>query len=448
MNRSLVVKNGIIVTMNKKREVFKGNVIVENDKIVDVIKGESKESGETVVDAEGGIVVPGLICSHTHLYGILLRGSPLKISPPSDFTQNLQRIWWPMDETMNRDDAYISALTASLEMLRSGVTMFADTFSGPNAIDGVLDYIEKGVKEAGIKGIISFEATQRRNIEEGYRGLEENIRFIKKGGTKVRGMISLHASFTVTDDLIKKAVEERDKLGVPFTIHTSEGKWDLYHNLERYGKRTFERLRDLNALGPRSVVAHAVNVNEDELSIIRETGTNVAHNPLSNMLNAVGTAPVPEMMRMGINVSLGNDGYVFDEFENIRAAYLMHKLNRLDPRVMGFLDVLEMATVNAAKAYGLENVGSIEPGKNADVVVIKPLIRPTPLTESSAYAYLVNSVNSKDVDTVVVDGRVVLSKGVPTTVDLEKVNKKALEMVGNYWERLKTAGEKVEVLKQ
>ncbi|MDP8023794.1 MAG: amidohydrolase family protein [Nitrososphaeria archaeon] len=448
MNRTVSVNDGIIVSMNDKREVFRGSVLIENNKIVQVERNSSKLKADEEIDARGSIVTPGFICSHTHLYGILLRGAPLKLMPPSDFTQNLQRIWWPMDETMNGDDAYISALTASLELLRTGTTTFADTFSGPNAIKGVLDRIENGVLEAGIRGFISFEATQRRSEEEGYQGLEENERYIKKAkDDKMSGMVSIHASFTVHDDLLKAGKELSDKYSVPLTIHTSEGKWDLYHNLERYGKRTFERLYDLGILGKRTLVAHAVQVNEDELDLIARTGTSVAHNALSNMLNAVGIAPVPEMFKLGINVSIGNDGYIFDAFENIRATYLIHKVNKLDPRVMSFLQVLEMSTVNAAKSLGIhEKLGSVEVGKLADLVIIKPSVRPTPLNESSAYGYLVNSVNGKDVDTVIVNGEVLLKGGKFVKIDIDKVNTKAEKIVSDYWRRLANVTEKVEVL--
>ncbi len=449
MNRTISINNGIIVTMNEKREVFRGSLLIENNKIAQIEKGEKKLKAEYEIDASGGIVTPGFICSHTHLYGILLRGAPLKIKPPTDFTQNLQRIWWPMDETMNYKDAYISALTASLELLRTGTTTFADTFSGPNAIKGVLDEIEKGVLEAGIRGFIAFEATQRRSDEEGFKGLEENERYIKKPkDERMKGMVSIHASFTVHDDLLKKGKEISDKYSVPLTLHTSEGKWDLYHNLERYGKRTFERLYDVGVLGERTLVAHAVQVNEDEMGLIAKTKTSVAHNALSNMLNAVGVAPVPEMLRLGINVSIGNDGYVFDTFENIRATYLIHKVNKLDPRVMSFLQVIEMSTINAAKALGVENyLGSLEVGKLADVVLIKPSVRPTPLNETSVYGYLVNSVNGKDVDTVIVDGKVLLKEGKFAAINVEEVNRKAEELVSDYWSRLEKATEKVEVLK-
>ncbi len=448
MNETVSVNNGIIVSMNDKREVFRGSILIENNKIVNVEKGSSRLKADDEIDAKGSIVIPGLICSHTHLYGTLLRGAPLKLKPPSDFTQNLQRIWWPMDETMNGDDAYISALTASLELLRSGTTTFADTFSGPNAIKGVLDRIEKGVLEAGIRGFISFEATQRRNDNEGYEGLKENERYIKKSkDEKMGGMISIHASFTVHDALLRAGKELSDKYSVPLTIHTSEGKWDLYHNLERYGKRTFERLYDLGVLGSRTLVAHAVQVNDDELNLIAKTKTSVAHNALSNMLNAVGIASVPEMLKLGINVSIGNDGYIFDAFENIRATYLIHKVNKLDPRVMSFQQVLEMSTINAAKSLGVfEKLGSIEVGKLADLVIIKPSVTPTPLNEGSAYGYLVNSVNGKDVDTVLVNGEVLLEGGKFVKINIDKVNEKAERMVDDYWRRLTETSEKVEVL--
>ncbi|MDG7048352.1 MAG: amidohydrolase family protein [Nitrososphaerota archaeon] len=451
MAKSLLIKNGIVVTMDKERSVFKGGVLVEGERIIKVGDERSigSEGASEVIDAKGGIITPGFICSHTHLYGILLRGANLNLPAPTDFTQNLQRIWWPMDQAMNHQDAYISALTASMELMRSGTTLFADTFSGPNAIEGVLDDIKKGVDEVGIRGVLAFEATQRRSHEEGYRGVEEDVRFIKKeNGDRIMGMISLHAPFTVSDELIKYAIEKAGSLKATTTIHTAEGRWDLYHSMERYGKRTFERLHDLGALGNRTVVAHAVNINEDELQIIKKTGTNVAHNPLSNMLNAVGVPAVPHMLDEGINVSLGNDGYIFDVFENLRGVFLLHKVNMLDPRKISIMQALEMATINAAKAYHLEkDLGSLEVGKRADIVIIKPQLLPTPITVSSVYGHLVNSIDGDDVSDVVVNGELLLRDRVPTKVSYEQVNQKVLRMVGDYWARLKGVKEQVDVLK-
>ena len=437
--------------MDDRRDIIEdGAVVIEGDHIIDV--GDSaamskSHSSDVIVSAGGGIIMPGLICSHTHLYGILLRGASIKLPPSTDFTENLQRVWWPMDQAMDSKDAYASAMMSSMELLRTGTTTFADTFSGPNAIKGVLDSIEKGVDRVGIRGILAFEATERRSREEGERGLEEDMRFIRKAKEgRCMGMVSLHASFTVSDSLIEEGADMAREAKAPLTMHTSEGRGDLYHNMEVYGLRTVERLSRLGFLGPDVVLAHAVHVNSDELRLLKQSETNVAHNPMSNMLNAVGTSPVDSMKELGINVSLGNDGYIFDGFENMRAAFLLHKLHREDPRVMSPLDVFEMATVNAAKAYGLHDLGALKTGMKADVVVLKPKL-PTPLTTSSVYGHLVNSVSGSDVDTVFVGGEVLLEGGKPVRVDREEAARISREAASTLWTRLSDVSSQVDVLK-
>jgi len=440
----ILIRNGLIVTLDKDRRVIEGGfVAISGDRIEKVGKDPTGITAEKIIDAKGKIVMPGLMCSHTHLYGILLRGSTwfTRIEPPSDFMQNLQRIWWPVDEMMDYFDAYASALSASLELLKTGTTFFADTFSGPNAIEGVLDRIEEAVKKVGIRGIISFEATERHSREEGERGLKENIRFIKKvkklKDPLVTGMICLHASFTVSNELIEWATQVSEELGVVRTMHTSEGLIDVYHNLERYGVRTFERLYKLGFLGPKTIVAHAVNVIDDEIKIIAKTKTNVAHNALSNMLNAVGVAPVPKMIEMGINVTIGNDGYIFDGFENIRATYLIHKVNLRDPRVMTPQQVVEMATIKTAEAYGLaDKLGSIEPGKKADIIIIKPMVTATPLNAKTVYGHIVNAICGRDVETVIVNGRILMENRKVLSVDEEEVEKTSQKSAEKLWSRL------------
>jgi len=441
-----LIEGGIIITMDKDRRIIEdGYIVIEDKKIKAVgkwndVKDEARDVEEKI-SLKKRIIIPGIICSHTHLYGILLRGAPLKIKPPTDFMQILKRIWWFEDEAMNYDDAYGSALAASYEMLRSGTTLFADTYSGPNSIEGVLDYIEKGVREVGIRGILAFESTERRSVEEGDRGIKENVRFIKKlssaNDNKIFGMYSIHASFTVSDEHIKKVLEYAKKYPAPITIHTSEGLVDLYHNLERYGKRTVERLYDVGLLGPNTVLAHAVHVNDDELELIKKTDTKVAHNPMSNMLNAVGVSPVPKMLNLGITIGLGNDGFIFDSFENIRTAFLIHKLNLRDPRAMSPMQVLEMATINGAKLYGLEDkFGSIEVGKYADITVLDPKPAPTPVYADSAVGHIVYGLGAKSVDKVFIDGELVVDNGEVLTVTAKYVEEKLQKSSTELWRRL------------
>lgn len=441
--------------MDAKRRILEGHAIaVESGRVVEIGRTADleKEHGRAeVIDAAGRIVMPGIVCSHSHLYGMLLRGASLNIEPPSDFTQILQRVWWPVDEAMNFEDAYASALVACLEFAKSGVTTFADTYSGPNSISGVLDHIARAVGEVGIRGFIAYEATERHSAEEGNSGVQENVRFAEsvKPESKARPLFSIHASFTVSDALIRRVKQSAQKYHAPITIHASEGLGDLHHNMENYGKRTVERLRDVGLLGPDVVLAHCVNLDEKEIDILKETETGVAHNPMSNMLNAVGVAPLLQMLRRNVRVGLGNDGYIFDMFENMRSAFLLHRVHHKDPNAIDPYTILEMATVNGAGLYGVrKEVGSIEIGKKADIILIKPSVLPTPLNPSSVVGHLINTVDGDDVETVLVDGKPIVMNHKLVSFDEEKAQAISQAAAAKLWARLKTAKPEIDPLRK
>jgi 5-methylthioadenosine/S-adenosylhomocysteine deaminase len=436
-----LIQNAVIITMDPQRRVLTNTDLLIEDSIIASIGKGLKEKADRVIDGTGRMVLPGFICGHTHLYGIMLRGAPMDIKPTTDFLQILDRIWWKVDSAFVNEDAYASALASCYEFVKSGTTCFADTYSGPGSVEGVLDEIAKGVTEIGIRGILAFEATERNSKEEGERGLKENVRFLKKlqktPHDLLYGMYSLHASFTLSDELIKKTREQADQLPAPLTIHTSEGLIDVYHNIERYDKRTVERLFDLGILGSDVVLAHCVHVNHDELELIRGSGATVAHNPMSNMNNAVGVSPVKEMYELGIPVCLGNDGFIFDAIENIRTAYLIHKVHHLDTRVTTPQQVIEMATINGAQIYGLANkLGSIETGKQADLVMLHPNPRVTPILPGGVYGYIVYGCTAHDVEHVFVNGNQVVEDHQVISIKQEAVEKVLDRVVPALWKKL------------
>ncbi|TFG97561.1 amidohydrolase [Candidatus Thorarchaeota archaeon] len=440
MVEDILIQNGLIVTADKKNTIHEDGYIRFSDgKIVELGSGKPRGSADTVIDASGCVVIPGLITAHTHLYGILLRGASLNIEPPTDFAQVLQRVWWPVDEALTVEDAYASALSASADMLRNGSTLYADTYSGPNSIEGSLEAIAKGTREVGMRGIVAFEMTERNNSAEAQRGLQEGINFVNSlhEDSLISGMMSLHASFTVGDEIVIKAVEEAKNLDIPITVHTSEGLVDLYHNLEASGERTVERLDRLGVLGEHTVLAHCVHVNGHEIDLIAKSGSSVAHNPMSNMLNAVGVSPVPSMLEKNITVGLGNDGWIFDPFENMRCALTIHRLASGNPSAIGPNEIFKMATLDGARCYGLENkVGSLEKNKLADIVILDGSHVPTPLTKESAVGHLLNTFSGRDVRDVFVNGtQVVKNRKITLTTD-ERVAKISRDSAIGLWSRL------------
>jgi len=451
----LLIKNGIIVTMDSNRRILEGHSLaIDRGRIAEIARTEELEkrySSVDTVNAAGQIVMPGLVCSHTHLYDILVRAATLDVTPPSDFTQLLQRTAWPVDEALNLEDAYASALVASVEFAKSGVTTFADTYSGPNAISGVLDRISEAVEEVGIRGFLAFEATERHSKDEGLRGLRENARFAeltsKKTDSKTMPLFSLHASFTVTDELIRETKRTAERFHAPITIHASEGMGDLHHNLENYGKRTIERFADLGLLGSNLVLAHCVQLNSKEIGLIAKTKTGVAHNPMSNMQTAVGVSPVPQMLAQQITVGLGNDGYIYDTFENMRSVYLIHRVSNRDPNAIDPYSILEMATLSGARLYGIEkDVGSIEVGKKADIISIKPTILPTPLNPATVVGHLINTVDGDDVEHVFVDGKQIVRNKRLLSFNEEKAQQISQKAAVNLWTRLKNVTPQVDPL--
>jgi len=441
MVEDTLIKNGLVVTADERGTIFeKGYIRVSNGKIAEIGSGDPRGSADSIVDASGCVVIPGLITAHTHLYGILLRGASLNIEPPTDFVQVLQRVWWPVDEALTVEDAYASALSASADMLRNGSTLYADTYSGPNSIEGSLEAIAKGTREIGMRGIVAFEMTERNNPEEAQRGLREGTNFVnsvKNDDDLISGMMSLHASFTVGDEIVSNAVEEAKKLDIPITVHTSEGLVDLYHNLETSGERTVERLNRLGVLGKKTVLAHCVHVNGHEMDLIAQSGSSVAHNPMSNMLNAVGVSPVPSMLERNITVGLGNDGWIYDPFENMRCALTIHRLASGNPSAIGPHEIFKMATLDGARCYGLEKkLGSLERNKLADIVILDGSNVPTPLTKESAIGHLLNTFSGGDVRNVFVNGiQVIKDRKLTQTTD-EQVTKISRISATGLWERL------------
>ena len=451
----ILINNALIVTMNKNRDVIpRGFVAVRDGKIVDVGVGDgtSNYEAEEIVEGRRTVVTPGFVCAHTHFYGVLLAASTWfgLIEPPTDFQQNLQRIWWALDENITYDDIYAASLMGSIMFARTGTTFFKDMNSSPNSVANGLDYIRKGAEEVGLRGFAGFCATQRRSLEEGLKIIAENERFVKETHSdpkaKVKGFFAVHASFTVTDEVLIRTKELADKYGTIYAMHVEEGLIDVYHNIERYGKRPIERLRDIGFLSDRFVAVHVVQAIDDELKIIKEYGVHVAHNAMSNMINGVGVPRIQRMLELGINVAIGNDGYVFDVFDNMRSTYLVHKVVNKDPRILAPLDVIEMATINAAKALHVDDrIGSIEPGKDADIVILRPEFVPTPLNEKTVYGHMVNTFTGQDVWGVLVEGRWVTKERKVVTVDVEDAMERAHKTIARLWDRMASMEEKYKI---
>ncbi len=435
----IIIKNGLIVTMDPEGRVTKGSVSIEDDRIKEI--GGTGEEADKVINAEGKIVMPGLVCSYSRPYRVFLKSILRNIEPPTDFTQILQRIWWPLDEVLSDDDIHIGTLVSCLKFIKTGTTFFVGLHSSQESIGKSLDYVASAIEKSGIRARIAYESSERHTHAEGARGMKENIRFLerkrKSEESLVEGLVGLGCTFTTSDELLRHGERVSNRFDVPMALSVSEGKVDLYHSLENYGKRPVERLRDLGILNSNTVLAHCVHLNDDEISLIKKADSKVAHCPMGNMLNASGVAPIPDMTKKKVLVGIGNDGYIFDGFENMRFSCLVHKGVSRDPRSISSMDVLEMATINGAKSYGLEKeIGSIEPGKKADIIVINPPSMFSHLTRENIADFIVNNVRGCDVETMIVDGKIVMKNRNIKTLREETIMKKSVKVTEKIWKNL------------
>jgi len=441
----MLITNATLVTMNEEgRIVPHGALLIRGDRIVDI--GPSAEllaryPGEERLDARGMLALPGLICAHTHFYGAFARGMAIPGEPPANFPQILERLWWRLDKALTPEDIRLSALVCLVDAIKHGTTTLLDHHASQKAIDGSLDIIAEAVQEAGLRACLCYEVTDRDGKEKAEAGIRENERFIKKAREQalVRATFGLHASLTLSDETLEKCVAIAETLDVGFHIHVAEDVADVEDSMRKSGMRVVERLQRRGVLGPKTIAAHCVHVTEREMELLRETGTHVVHNPRSNMNNAVGTADVPQMLRRGIQVGLGNDGFSNNMFTEMHVAYLLHKLAHHDPRVMGADQVLAMAFAHNARIaqvfWPQAPLGVLAPGAYADLILVnyRP---PTPLTEGNFPWHVVFGMDGTGVDTTIVAGKVLMRGRHLLTLDEEEVMARARELARKLWTRL------------
>jgi putative selenium metabolism protein SsnA len=393
-------------------------------------------------DAEGQLVLPASICAHTHFYGAFARGMAIPGAPPADFSQILERLWWKLDKALTMEDVHYSALVCLVDAIRHGTTTLIDHHASPNAIAGSLDAIAEAVQEAGLRASLCYEVTDRDGPERAQAGIAENIRFaessVVSGQPSVAASFGLHASLTLSDEALADCVAAND-VGLGFHIHVAEGVSDQEDSLRKSGKRVVHRLHDAGILGPRSIAVHCVHVDESEIEVLAETGTWVTHQPRSNMNNAVGVAPVEAMLRAGVNLGLGNDGFSNQMFAEMKAAYLSHKLAQRDPRAMGGDLVMRMAYANnarLARVFWPElTLGELREGASADLVFLD--YHPTtPLTAGNLPWHLLFGVEASAITATVCAGRVLMRDHVLLTLDEEAITARSRELAAQVWERV------------
>ncbi len=415
-------------------------VIVETGRASELLARHADRSGDAAGSnsddvVRGGVVAPGFVNAHVHLYGVLAHGIPLE-NAPAGFWPFLEDFWWPkVEDALDHDMIATATEWVCGEMLRSGVTSFYDILEAPHALPGALLAQKEVVERMGLRGLLSFEATQRVSEANAQLGLKENVGLIeacRRDASLVSGLMSWHTTFTCSPEFVTQAVGSARDLGVRYHAHVNEGVHEGEWCAEHRGVRTMELYEHLGVAGPDLVASQCVQLSDREREIIAERGVNCVHMPLSNCEVGGGIAPVPEQLAAGVVTGLGSDGYVNDFFEVMRGAFMLHKARLLDPTVMPAATVFGLATRGGAQALGLGSVGELRPGWAADLQVIDGDL-PTPLSAHNLFDQLVLWRNHTHVRDVMVGGTWRVRDGALLGFDRERVRARVHEQARRLW---------------
>jgi 5-methylthioadenosine/S-adenosylhomocysteine deaminase len=426
MSNRIIIKNGCVVTMNDASDVlFDGAVVLEDDRIADVggtaeVLARHSADGARVIDAAGQAVLPGLVDLHYHT--ALGKGW----SDHLPLWEYLETCWYPIIRALDYEAAYWAALASYSESIKCGVTTVNDMYRQ-------LIALADAAEEIGIRAVLSNDiADPEHNLDS----LEDNKEAFQAKNGAANGRIGVYVGIEwlplASEELLRDARLLADDLGTGIHIHLNESLTEVENSKQRFGRRPTEVAYDAGILGRNCIAAHCVWLSDTEIALMRETGTQISHNPSSNAKLGNGIARLPEMLGAGINVGLGHDAAECnnsrDMFEVMKFASLIHRASRVDASLLQAPDVLRMATRNGADALG-HQTGQLTRGRKADVILVNLKSQMfTPLMPKNAahlFSHLVYSANGSCVDTSIIDGKIVMEDRQLTTVDEQKVLREA-----------------------
>ena len=409
-----LIKNAIVLLPDGTTPV--ANIAVIDDRIAAVGDVPENFQADKVIDGTQHFAIPGFVNAHTHASMTLLRS----YADDMKLMDWLEQMIWPIEAKLRSDDIYWGAMLAAVEMIRSGTTAFADMY-GPD-MERVAEVVEvSGLRGVLSRGLIGVVPDSDKKLEE-TAALYENYHGAAQG--RITVMFGPHALYTCPPDYLKKIAAKAQALGAEVHIHMSETVGEIENCLKEYGKRPFAHVASTGLFENGTLAAHCVHLDDEDIDIIKKYRIRVAHNPGSNMKLASGTAPVPRLLEEGICVALGTDGASsnnnLDMLDEVQLAALMHKVHTLDPLAVPALTAVKMGTEYGAQALSLRDVGRLQAGDKADIVLFSmhgaawtPCYNPVSLL---AYA-----AKSSSVDAVMVDGKLLMENGALTTLDEEHI---------------------------
>ena len=437
----LLVGNGRLITRDEAFPYAEDGAVALDGEVIKEVGALSelraKYPNAEFVDARGGVIMPGLINVHTHIYSGLARGLAIGGFNPTNFLEVLDGQWWYIDRHLTLDGTRACAYATVLDCIRDGVTTIFDHHASFCEIPGSLFAIKDVCQELGIRANLCYEVSERDGAEKCGQAIRENADFARwakeQDDDMIKAMFGGHALFTISDKTFDRMVAANNgRTG--YHIHVSEGMNDVYDSLQNYGRRPVQRLQDHGILGPKTILGHCIHVNTAEIELIKNTDTMVVNNPESNMGNAVGICPVLPLSKAGILLGMGTDAYTNDMLESLKVALCSQRSNACAPNV-AWCEVTDMLFKNNAKIgarYFDAPLGVLEPGAAADVIVMdyKPF---TPFSDANIDGHMIFGMTGRQCQTTIANGKLLMKDRELIGIDEETINAHILEESKKLW---------------
>jgi len=429
---SLLLKNTTVVNLSAS-PIEECDIRIADGEIVERSRHVRPNREDEVFDLQHQIVMPGFVCSHTHLYSALSRGMPPPKSAPANFKEILEKVWWKLDEALDEESIYYSALVGAIESVKFGTTTLIDHHASPDFIRGSLDLIKHAISQVHLRGILCYETTDRGGMKRRDFGLEENERFLTENASNphFRGTVGAHASLTLGDESLKCLGELAGLYDSGVHIHVAEDKADVIESTRKHKLDLIERLEKFGILSNKSIIAHGVHLTRKQLAKVEKAGAWMVHNPRSNMNNAVGYAP---LCWFGEHSALGTDGFPTDMFEESKFGYFRNAESDHRVQFSRMPLMLHNGQHLASEFFG-RSFGTLKKGSPADLVVLD-YDPPTPLTSRNLHGHFLFGMNSTMVQHVIVDGHWIVWNKQVVGIEEEAVMQKARKVAKKLWSRM------------
>ena len=436
----LLIGNGKVVTRDHGLFIENGAVALQNNEIcaVGTTSDLTKQYPDAeFIDARGGLILPGFVNTHNHIYSAFARGLSIKNYNPHDFNDILEGMWWKIDRLLTKENDRLSAYAVYIDCIKNGVTTVFDHHASYYDIPGSLDTLADAARELGVRTSLCYEVSDRDGKEKMTQAVLENARMIDRASADtsdmLKGMMGLHAAFTLSDETLA-ICKQHTPASAGFHIHVAEGPGDQIDSLKKYGKRIVNRLFENGILGEKTLAIHCVHISPAEMALLKETDTMVVHNPESNMGNAVGCGPVLRIFQEGILLGLGTDGYTNDMIESYKVGNILHKHNLCDPTV-AWGEIPTMLFENnpkIANRFFQKPLGVLKPGAYADVIVADydPL---TPMDGGNVNSHILFGMNGRSVVTTICNGKVLMKDRKVLVADEASVMRECRASASKLW---------------